>query len=36
MRRKWLVSIVALVISTALGVGMSAQGQERGGGARRA
>ena len=36
MRRKWLVSIVALVISTALGVGMSAQGQERGGGAGRA
>jgi Raf kinase inhibitor-like YbhB/YbcL family protein len=36
MRRKWLLSIMALVISTALGDGMSAQQQERGGGAGRA
>jgi Raf kinase inhibitor-like YbhB/YbcL family protein len=36
MRRKWLLSIMALVISTALGAGMSAQQQERGGGAGRA
>ena len=36
MRSRWVLSILALVICTALGAGMSAQQQERGGGAGRA
>jgi len=36
MRSKWVLATAALVISTALGAAMSAQGQERGGGAGRA